>query len=897
MIECCRSCGYTISLIPSAQRPVIDLYADVQVQPRPQDTFSSASVPMFGSDSYIYSPLDYSQIRQIRILVLKAGTTIDPLRCELQIVNLQQGPVYEALSYTWADEKGDDSLCRTITCQDDGDGDSERLIAITSNCETALRHYRGSKEDRRIWVDSICIDQSNVMERNHQVKNMIAIFRNAVRVLVYLGDGDPELSRLLEYMTSDVGGQLPRTTDFISLFRCRWFHRVWVLQEVAVAKSILVRYGNYQLTWEDLLQQGKLFRHITAKKRIPLLLPPVVSFALAQSNTGTRHLHLQEKSDLLTLLHVSRNCSCKDPRDKVYAVMGMLKEGAHLALSADYSAPVTSGWVFLQAAAWHISRTESLDILSQIEGTSGITMPSWVPDWTRKSPSSLPAQYRVPEVSSFAPSILSCNGEVLVSSLRDEGRIDYPLDCCLSISGTKVGTVWMDHWIFDKALEDEYQRKHEGNTKNDSWTRYPPRWLRNPPPITRDWPAKLSIWARLLLFYPLAKNTAAEDVETGKVQVPACIPPAFGGPCENCLMLDNIFSIGGTYNQRAHLHWKGRNVCDDNEIENFLTRMFQYGTNRRIFATEHSLGLGPMDAKDRDEVWFLDGATVPFILRKVGDSSNGSLQYRLVGACYVHRLERDSDRCVNCSEDRARKPMLVSYADRSGELQREREQQWELRKRERILQLKLEQQRDLQLQLAVLKANDQRPEAEKERRDEPSRGKKHRELELRLAYENLNTIKERQLQELEKQSKQLEQSHKTLEQANYEREEELEQQLRQLRLSYKGPEKASESQQRKLEQEFHIQQINLEKAKEEQEVIREELYHRKIDLKKAKEHRLILEEDLYFQYRILEKTNEERAGELDGDQQFEYGNQKKAKEEQLREFEKRLEQLQQIHIV
>jgi len=935
IIECCRSCGYAIFLSRSGRRPVNDLYADVQIQPRPQDTFCATRAPIFGLESYRYKALDYSQTRQIRVLVLKAGTDDDPLRCELQTVNLQQGPVYEALSYTWADGKGDDSLRCTIACH--AEDDSVRLIAITANCESALRHYRSAKEDRRLWVDSICIDQSNVMERNHQVKNMIAIFRNAVRVLVFLGDGDPELDRLLEYMTNDVGGQLPRTTDFISLFRCRWFHRVWVLQEVAVAKSILVRYGNHQLIWEVLLQQGNLFTDIMASKRIPLMLPPVVSYALVQTNTGSRHL--QDKSDLLALLRVSRNCSCKDPRDKVYAVMGLLKDESHLALSADYSAPVTSGWVFLQAAAWHISRIESLDILSQVEGTSGITMPSWVPDWTRKSPSSLPAQYKVPEVQLFAPRIMSRDGEVLVS---EEGRIDYPLDCTLSVTGRKVGTVSMDHCLFGEALEDEYRSTENKLMESSTNTMTPPHWLQNPPRITRDWPAKLSVWARLLLLYPLAKSTAAEDVESGKVPVPASIPPAFGGPCQNCLIFDNMFSKGETYRRRADLHWKGRNVCDADEVENFLTTMYQYGTNRRLFATEHSLGLGPMDAQDRDEVWFLDGATVPFILRRVDDGSGSRDQYKLVGACHVHGLERNSDRCVNCKGDRVREEM--SYFPGRGKLpQWQREQQWKLRKRDCVLQFKLQQQRELR---AALESNEVMSELNKQRtHEQPLRpgnrthtvelsNKPQRERELRLEYENMKKAKDEKVEELEQRLQQLEQNHKDLDESNEEQLRQIHQQLKQLEQSHRNLKEAGDEKEqagdlerrlKKLNQSLkdlekvvdgekavdgeqpgeirqRVKQLNrslrdLEKAHEMQlRVLEDKIHVEYLKLGKAKEEKLEFEQELHFEYITLEKVNEELMGGLEEKDQVEYRKLKQAQEEQLRELEQQVEQMRQIHL-
>lgn len=68
-----------------------------------------------------------------------------------------------------------------------------------------------------------------------------------------------------------------------------------------------------------------------------------------------------------------------------------------------------------------------------------------------------------------------------------------------------------------------------------------------------------------------------------------------------------------------------------------------------------------MEANDWDEVWLLEGAAVPFVLRRVdGDGSDGSDQYKLVGACYVHGVERDTDWCTYCSQNRPREPMVFS---------------------------------------------------------------------------------------------------------------------------------------------------------------------------------------------------------------------------------------------
>ncbi|KAK5655801.1 hypothetical protein OQA88_5339 [Cercophora sp. LCS_1] len=330
---------------------------------------------------FTYPPIDLVHGREVRLLLLKAGGRDDGLRCELQTANLQCGPVFEAVSYTWASSDGDDSSCRSIQC-----GSAGQHISITRSCEAALRNLRYPDKDRVLWVDAICIDQSNFLERNHQVKNMIAVFRSAQRVLVYLGEDSHNVRRLFEYATDDRGGDLPSVLDFISLLRRRWFYRVWVLQEVAVAKSVVVVYGDRRMSWEDMMKHCALFSELVKSRRIPCAYPPLLSYGMRNASRNKLG-YIQENLDLLEALQISRNCSCKDPRDKVYALTGLLR---NIPIHIDYSPSTTAGFVFSQVAAWHILTTKSLEILSYVSGTSSLQMPSWVPDWTQRNTIILP---------------------------------------------------------------------------------------------------------------------------------------------------------------------------------------------------------------------------------------------------------------------------------------------------------------------------------------------------------------------------------------------------------------------------------------------------------------------------------------------------------------------------
>lgn len=458
-----------------------------------------------------------------------------------------------------------------------------------------------------------------------------------------------------------------------------------------------------------------------------------------------------------------------------------------LSLQADYSPSTTAGWVFLQVAAWHIDTTKTLEILSQVDGTSALNMPSWVPDWTRKSPTALPPQFQVPREFS-APRIRVFDNYIP----RSKAKHSYPRGCMLEVTGRRYGTVWTDRRIFGNALVPS-DRVSRVAGSNQSGPRVPSsfsindnlHWLLNPSQNagTRHCEGRLDFWARILSLYHVA--TPSGNLKSDNIPSRADVPPAFGGFCSNCFEMDQMhwqrikramkldmnqatkqatkqamaswdttnwvsentisqsmkdiikmaleqatkdaageairqFTIGSDWvtwankmaisqsihqsikrafqqamtmtnkpfpdqaiqqatdqhaeaveeavNQTIELANKKVTCCcmsrspspghfDKDELDNFITSMSQYGMGRRIFGTDHSLGLGPTELEDWDEVWTLEGATVPFILRPVGDD-----YYKLVGACYIHQASQTTDRCSICSHRTARGRAILPAA-------------------------------------------------------------------------------------------------------------------------------------------------------------------------------------------------------------------------------------------
>jgi hypothetical protein len=91
---------------------------------------------------------------------------------------------YEALSYAWGPQG---SFSKILVCAPDGAAATASILSIGPALKIALRHLRYADRPRRLWVDAVCINQMDNEEKDSQVKRMAEIYRQAGRVMVWLG--------------------------------------------------------------------------------------------------------------------------------------------------------------------------------------------------------------------------------------------------------------------------------------------------------------------------------------------------------------------------------------------------------------------------------------------------------------------------------------------------------------------------------------------------------------------------------------------------------------------------------------------------------------------------------------------------------------------------------------
>ncbi|KAF4775393.1 heterokaryon incompatibility protein [Colletotrichum scovillei] len=376
-ISSCLSCGS------------IQLDLDTPSPPETHDEDENAI------DTAVYEPLK-SQT-DIRLLTLEPGEFADPIRCTLALSSTASMIDYDAISYTWASEDGAMAWTQPITL----DG---RAFLVTANCETALRRVRSRGAQRVVWIDAVCMNQQDVEERGHQVRLMPQIYSRAQRVLVYVGEPVPEEEALFRFLddrdttTPDLSRRLSLQQALETLLTRRYFSRAWILQEVALARRATLICGRYEMPWSRLqipsLADRGLLINTQEKPRLlnVLQLPSVLQF---------RAPAYRDSSDLLRLLDLARNSHASDPRDKLFAVYGLISCAQSDGIVADYT--MSAREAYMQMAKWIAQRfgipalllrsfhvgevgdeADEEDEMVQQEKPEKFRIPSWTPNWTHK---------------------------------------------------------------------------------------------------------------------------------------------------------------------------------------------------------------------------------------------------------------------------------------------------------------------------------------------------------------------------------------------------------------------------------------------------------------------------------------------------------------------------------
>ena len=628
-----------------------------------------------------YKPLIGKE--EIRLLRLEPGKT-GGLKGELLHVQLNDNPAYEALSYAWGPPVKPYEIALP-----------NGILRITKSLFTGLIRLRRRGKRRLLWIDQLCINQDDNMERNQQVLLMRQIYSSASRVLAWLGEDEGNGSialRLLEKIgktdTSSLqqrwvstawmkANGLPASGDrvwhaLLTFWRRPWFRRAWVVQEFVLAKDALMICGDAQLNWKAFTSaQEKMMQHSLldwgvfddfrfgkqedeansgsmllglmmqikyGSKLGPSIANTVRSFSERDATAleelrvgswgkfpGVKELVMvlrenpeatgpitqmlgqlievltpetaENRLALFELLELFHKSEASNPRDRLFAFLGLAADGDDSSLRPNYDESVES--VFLRYAKHFVRNGYGMKLLYQAPGVSNreIPIPSWVPDWTQskvfeKNPIAMIALtgfvYKAAAGTSPKIQLADDEGEIVISG----GYVD-------TVSRTAVDNPWNLDADFSSVWLPGLQNIFK---EADSFILSRESYVTGEPLFEVQWKT-------------LCGNSSGD--------MPSIAPEDYGLQYRDCRQMVENLKIEGPFPRLEH-------------VNSYFKRLVTIMARYKFCETRTGfVGIVPLNTMVGDSVYIFSGGALPFILRP---SAGLKSKYQVVGGCYIHGI-------------------------------------------------------------------------------------------------------------------------------------------------------------------------------------------------------------------------------------------------------------------
>ena len=560
----------------------------------------------FNKTTYVKLELDIAK-RQIRLLRIETGrnqTRVSKMsgaigrqfgkpgiNCSLVIASLDDPELqFDALSYAW----GDPHIRMPIMV-------NGKTFLTTTSLYEALRTF-GHEDavEGFLWVDALCINQCDWVERGHQVSMMGTIYRRARRVHIWLGLEGRYTRQTLDAMTKIKFGDLDakialsdRTfmDGLEELLSRPWFSRLWVVQEAIVATTSLLHCGNRNILFRNLkrsiadLLDNSLFDrqsvpdNLDEPSRLTLITAPTSIFE-------THDLYTGNQSDMDAMLNVIDDACWKrasDDRDRIYALLGFLPSS--LNIIPDYSSTVED--VYTRASFQIITWSQSLSLLRFAGHRATTRLPTWVPNFRKPS---RPVTDVSRDKTFCACSILPV---LIQQPARDQLRVHALITNTIQVSvqkTTRIASSTDETSILRRVLLEWHNYAYAGRAADGA---------------IRD-----KFWGTVTRgksFVPEHRVLQPYDASTLRVE-----------DLEKWLFEEDM-----TASDDMTLHF----------LSNFRGALLK----NAFFVTESdSFGLagGSNSIKKGDTITILAGSRLPFVLRRIYRESQQ--YYQVIGTCYVH---------------------------------------------------------------------------------------------------------------------------------------------------------------------------------------------------------------------------------------------------------------------
>lgn len=520
----------------------------------------------------------------------------------------------------------------------------DSYMRVTENLYSALRQVRnfksssGDGQSVRLWADAICINQEDEKERSMQVRIMRHIYSKAQEVISCIRDpffgkqnpahlsaefvvdlircrfvGQPESAKSNE----NTWAALDR------FFSLPYWMRVWVIQEIAVASSVTILFGSIPLLWDDVAATLVLW-----KNNPTLLHKQGYRNAIHLVEFRTRFRIARQPICLSDALYWSYKTQATDPRDKIFALLGLCHDGNTFVPLPNYEQSL--GEIIFEMSrnmmAW--DRTLDLICIKGVDTTKGeIFFPTWAPN---------------------LPNIWSSTLTVLESRILEKRKtydfnpvLEGPTQSSIKVQGILRSKV--------EALSSVMSPHNKDKT---------------PPPARAPWILSTSSLrrqdTRLLKGSP---NDFATRDAISKALTMDLLPPGFSvssarsclstlwtpegrGAVHNLALIEWIdtnawFKVGKwTLREWSQLRLEGSSSTHTTaELELYLQTIERVlGSGMRLMVLENGqIGTAHPSVAVSDAIYWIRGCSKPVALR-IEEQPDGSMVYGVVGAVRLTNL-------------------------------------------------------------------------------------------------------------------------------------------------------------------------------------------------------------------------------------------------------------------
>jgi hypothetical protein len=573
------------------------------------------------SPFFNYQSLDNTknEIRVVKLQNRASSPDSTDIICVLEHVSLDDKPHYVALSYVWGDPG------RTYPIVLDG-----FKVQVTENMYQALLQLQRASDPYTLWVDALCINQTDNSERGTQVQLMTRIYSEAAQVFIWLGledegsivaihqlrglgqaflklretpDFDSRIQLFVEFLLKDGSFRL---NEIWKLIRQRpWWRRLWIIQEAILAQEAIMVCGNHSASWEYISTGLEVFewmilcissdlQYRDAFSTIADIYPNVVYFITASKQFKSGNRRGLELLDLLRWTSISDSIQSTDPRDRIYGLLGLLTEKEREKIPVDYSPSITCEEVLFVATKALVGQ-HGPNVLSFCQQTGlSAGLPSWVPDWTSKIR---------PTLGSVSPTLkhnYSASGTTVWEPITINATYYQPI---LPLRSVKVSQI----------VRTASEFKADPNTQT---------YLRD----CKVWLVEIE---ELLLNHPCGSSDATNTAKQNIWRLPIA-DMSHGSRAREEEGFDHAWKVlTGAIHPPPE-----RSEDPDQWVRNeswSYRRAWNNYFRRPFISMEGQPGIGPAHTQNGDVICIFLGGDIPFIIRDNGDGS-----YRLIGEAYVH---------------------------------------------------------------------------------------------------------------------------------------------------------------------------------------------------------------------------------------------------------------------